>query len=119
MRIASYSSARLAFLFMMKLTQPWIQRLCAASLCYRSSKPAPGKDVLHYAAVSNNRNSVYQQELYSFRMEQRLFVCRAIDHTQRIKNGNIRVSANANPPFVSENGRTLFQTLRRHERHLF
>src|SRR6185503_13706957 len=55
---------------------------------------------------------------YSFRIPRRAFEGRFVDHAGGIKDREVRVSANANAPFVLHVRVDSLQSPRRHESHL-
>src|SRR5882762_2416204 len=93
------------------------ERDSARSLRYRRSRGSAGKNSVNKSPILDDGNSVDKHKLNPLRVLQRLFVGCFINDAIRVEYRNIRIRLHANPSFILEHRRALFQPLRGHERH--
>src|SRR6266851_7993611 len=72
----------------------------------------------HQFAVANDRNSIHKYESNPVGILQRFVEGCAVDDLFRVEDSDVGVYSHSDSSLIFERGRSLFQTLGRHQRHL-
>src|SRR5271165_1638317 len=84
------------------------------SLRKRRAGRFPRKHAIHQLPVFHYGDPIYEYKLYAFGILKRFFKRRFVDDALWVEDGDIRIGADADAPFVAKCGSALLQALRGH-----